>query len=133
MSCDIAEPKSEWLIDVNDVALGHITKQRRNEPGQWIWSKEQVHEPLIDTDTFEQVQALHRAKDSADERSPRRTPRGYALRLDGDARPAASEGLAASARTRHTPIRVALLSSLGYEPYDTPRACIRSAHRGSRK
>jgi len=74
------QPKSERLIDVNDVALGHTTKQQRNEPGQWIWSKEPVHEALIDTETFEQAQALQRAKTSADERSPRRTSRGYALR-----------------------------------------------------
>ena len=51
-----------------------------NESGKWIWSKQTVHEPLIDTGTFEQVQALHRAKGSADERTPRRTPRAYALR-----------------------------------------------------
>jgi site-specific DNA recombinase len=74
------QPKSELLIDVNDVALGHTTKQKWNEPGKWIWSKEPVHEPLIGIEAFEQVQALQRAKGSADERSPRRTPRGYALR-----------------------------------------------------
>ena len=74
------QPKSEQLIDVNDVALGHATKQTRNEQGKWIWSREPVHEPLIGTEVFEQVQALQRAKGSASERSPRRTPRGYALR-----------------------------------------------------
>jgi hypothetical protein len=35
-----------------------------NEPGKWIWSKELVHQPLIDTETFEQAQALQRAKTS---------------------------------------------------------------------
>lgn len=65
---------------MNDVALGHTTKQKRNELALWIWSKELVHEPLIDACTFEQVQALHGAKGSADERAPRRTPRGYPLR-----------------------------------------------------
>jgi hypothetical protein len=74
------QPKSELLIDVNDVALGHATKQKWNEPGKWIWSKELVHEPLIGTEAFEQVQTLQRAKGSADGRSSRRTPRGYALR-----------------------------------------------------
>jgi DNA invertase Pin-like site-specific DNA recombinase len=74
------QPKSELLIDVNDVALGHTTKQKRNEPDQWIWSKEPVHEPLIDAESFTQVQSTLCAKSSADERSPRRTPRGYALR-----------------------------------------------------
>jgi site-specific DNA recombinase len=74
------QPKAELLIDVNDVALGHTTKQQRNEPGQWIWSKEVAHDPLIDTETFQQVQALQQAKGSADQRAPRRTSRGYALR-----------------------------------------------------
>jgi site-specific DNA recombinase len=74
------QPKSELLIDVNDVALGHATKQTWNEPGKWIWSKEPVHEPLIGVEAFERAQALQRAKGSADERSPRRTPRSYALR-----------------------------------------------------
>ena len=40
--------KDEVLIDVDDVALGHATKQRWNEPGKWIWSEQPVHEPLID-------------------------------------------------------------------------------------
>ena len=74
------QPKSEVLIDVNDVGLGHTTKQTWNEPGKWIWSEQVVHQPLIDDETFKQVQALRRAKDSTDERSPRRTPRPYALR-----------------------------------------------------
>jgi site-specific DNA recombinase len=65
---------------VNDVALGHATKQTWNEPGKWIWSKEPVHKPLIGTEAFERAQALQRARGSKDERSPRRTPRGYALR-----------------------------------------------------
>ena len=39
-----------------------------------------AHEPLIDTGTFESVQALRHTKGSADQGSPRRTSRGYALR-----------------------------------------------------
>lgn len=74
------QPKSELLIDVNDVALGHAIKQKWNEPSKWIWSKQPVHEPLVDIEPFERVRALQRARGSADERSPRRTPRGYALR-----------------------------------------------------
>jgi site-specific DNA recombinase len=72
--------KDEVLIDVEDVALGHATKMRWNEQDNWIWSEQQVHEPLIEVEIFEQVQALRRAKGSADERSPRRTARPYALR-----------------------------------------------------
>ncbi len=29
--------RDEVLIDVDDVALGHQTKLRWNEPGDWIW------------------------------------------------------------------------------------------------
>ena len=31
--------KDEVLLDVDDVALGHITKLRWNEAGKWIWSE----------------------------------------------------------------------------------------------
>jgi site-specific DNA recombinase len=67
------QPKSEVLIDVNDVALGHTTMQRWNEPDKWIWSEQSTHEPLADDKTFKQAQALRCVKGSADERSPRRT------------------------------------------------------------
>lgn len=73
------EPKSEVLINVDDVALGHRTKQRRVEPGKWVWSEQPVHEPLIDDETFKRAQAVHAAKGASDERSPRRTSRGYVL------------------------------------------------------
>jgi site-specific DNA recombinase len=72
--------KSEELIDVNDVGLGHTTKLRWNDPDKWIWSERPVHEPLIDDETFKQAQALLRVKGAAGERSPRRTARPYALR-----------------------------------------------------
>lgn len=68
------------LIDVDDVALGHMTKQTWNDPDKWVWSERPVHEALIDEETFKQAQALQRAKGSADERSPRRTSRAHPLR-----------------------------------------------------
>jgi hypothetical protein len=37
--------KDEVLLDVADVAQGFVTKQRWNQPGQWIWSDRAVHEP----------------------------------------------------------------------------------------
>jgi hypothetical protein len=74
------QPKSEVLLDVNDVAQGHTTKQKWNDPSEWIWSEKPVHKPLIDEEIFTEAQALLRAKGSADERSPRRTDRAYALR-----------------------------------------------------
>ena len=39
------------LIDVDDVALGHETKLRWNDAGDWVWSSEPSHEPLVDPDT----------------------------------------------------------------------------------
>ena len=50
--------KDEVLIDVEDVALGHETKMRWNTRDKWVWSAEQVHEPLVDTETFEHAQQI---------------------------------------------------------------------------
>jgi DNA invertase Pin-like site-specific DNA recombinase len=72
--------KDEVLLDVEDVALGNVTKMRWNQPGEWIWSERPVHEPLIGVETFERAQAVRRARGASHERSPRRTPRPYALR-----------------------------------------------------
>jgi site-specific DNA recombinase len=72
--------KDEVLLDVEDVALGNVTKMRWNEPGQWIWSERPAHEPLIGVETFERAQAVRRARGASAERSPRRTARPYALR-----------------------------------------------------
>jgi site-specific DNA recombinase len=72
--------KDEVLLDVDDVALGHATKMRWNEPGKWIWSERTAHEPLIDTATFEQAQLLRLARGGTGQRGPRRTPRPYSLR-----------------------------------------------------
>ena len=43
------------LIDVDDVAPGHQTRMRWNDPDAWIWSDTIVHEPLIGTDQFQTV------------------------------------------------------------------------------
>lgn len=48
----------EVLLDVDDVALGHIAKMRWNPEDAWIWSETQVHEPLVDLETFENVRHL---------------------------------------------------------------------------
>jgi site-specific DNA recombinase len=52
------QPKHEILIDVEDVALGHRTQQRWNDPERWIWSDQVVHEPVIDTDLFQRAHAV---------------------------------------------------------------------------
>jgi site-specific DNA recombinase len=48
--------KDEVLIDVNDVALGHTTKQRWNDQDQWIFSDNLVHPPIVDAGTFTRAQ-----------------------------------------------------------------------------
>lgn len=74
--------KDEVLIDVEDVALGHETKMRWNTPDKWVWSAEQVHEALVDTESFEhaqQVLAAHGAGRATRERHLR-VSHPYALR-----------------------------------------------------
>jgi hypothetical protein len=43
------------LIDVNDVALGHMTKFRWNDNDKWRWSEKIVQPPIIDREIFDQV------------------------------------------------------------------------------
>jgi site-specific DNA recombinase len=50
--------KEERLINVEDVALGHETRQRWNTESEWVWSKRPVHEPLISLETYQQAQDL---------------------------------------------------------------------------
>lgn len=73
--------KDEVLIDVDDVALGHTTKLRWNQSDKWIWSAKIVHPPLIDRETFDQVQVMvsGRAAAPAGDK-PHRRQHPYALR-----------------------------------------------------
>jgi len=50
--------KDEDLLDPDDVALGHHTRMRWNPKADWIWSAEITHEPLVDADTFAEVQQV---------------------------------------------------------------------------
>ncbi|WP_433754721.1 recombinase family protein [Nocardia sp. CA-135398] len=54
--------KDEILIDVEDIALGHETRMRWNDRDQWVFSDHLVHDPIIDTDTFERAQQVLAAK-----------------------------------------------------------------------
>ncbi len=73
--------KDELLIDVDDVALGHETRMRWNAPDDWVWSTDVVHEPLVDTETFEQAQQLLAAKGAGRRtRERHRTRHPYVLR-----------------------------------------------------
>lgn len=73
--------REEVLVDVDDVALGHETRQRWNPESEWIWSAETVHEPLITPELFAEAQRQNRAgRQRAVDRMPRATRRPYALR-----------------------------------------------------
>jgi len=73
--------KDEVLIDITDVALGHLTKMRWNEADKWIYSNEIVHPPIIDDQRFQQAQQLLAAKNARHVvRRPRTSPRAYVLR-----------------------------------------------------
>ena len=73
--------KDEVLIDVNDVALGHLTKMRWNDADKWIYSDQVVHPPIIDDETFRQSHALLTARQGVRaEHKPHRSKRPYALR-----------------------------------------------------
>ena len=49
--------RDEVLMDVEDVAAGHQTKQRWNHTSDWIWSTESTHEALVSSEIFAAVQA----------------------------------------------------------------------------
>jgi hypothetical protein len=72
--------KDEVLIDVDDVALGHVTRLRWNGTDKWLWSQNPAHPPVIDRDAFDQVRAIITRRASAPAaRKPRRTKHPYAL------------------------------------------------------
>lgn len=53
--------RDEVLLDVHDVAAGHESVMRWNDKSEWVWSPSPTHEPLIDRETYDQVQALMRS------------------------------------------------------------------------
>jgi site-specific DNA recombinase len=73
--------KDEVLIDVQDVALGHTTKLRWNDSANWVWSEKIVHPPIIDRETFGQVQVMISGRTNKHaEHKPHRAQHAYALR-----------------------------------------------------
>lgn len=73
--------KTEVLLDIEDVAMGHETKMRWNPHQDWIYSAAPAHEGLVDDETFQQVQTRISAgaRRPDIERKPRRSKRNYAL------------------------------------------------------
>ncbi len=70
--------KDEVLVDVDDVALGHVTKMRWNQTDQWITSTGATHEPLVSRATFDAVQAAYGSRKGPRTRAPK-THRHYLL------------------------------------------------------
>lgn len=53
--------KDEVLLDVNDVAAGHVTKQRWNPDDAWQWSRDLAHDPIVDRETWQSAQDVFTA------------------------------------------------------------------------
>ena len=61
--------RDEVLLDVDDVALGHMSKMRWNDEDAWIVSETLVHEPLVDDELA--VAVRERLADRARSSGPR--------------------------------------------------------------
>lgn len=73
--------RDEVLIDVEDVALGHVSKMRWNDEGEWIYSDTLTHEPIVSDELFNAARTLAAAgRRRRVERKPRATARPLALR-----------------------------------------------------
>jgi site-specific DNA recombinase len=73
--------KDEVLLDVSDVAQGHVTKMRWNDDDKWIYSDHVVHPPIVDDQTFERARLLLAARNARQViKRPRSSPRAYPLR-----------------------------------------------------
>ena len=73
--------RDEVLVDVDDVALGHETKMRWNDEGEWIYSDALTHEPLVTNELFGRartIAAAGRGRHVERKRCP--SPRPFALR-----------------------------------------------------
>lgn len=63
--------RHEILMDVHDVALGHETRMRRNDPDAWIWSREASHQALITREQWAAVQVRLEANRRKATRQPK--------------------------------------------------------------
>lgn len=73
--------KDEVLLDVNDVAQGHVTKLRWNSQEEWVWSEGTVHPPIVSADDFMLAQRVLASRGGRHTSQTRkRTPRVYVLR-----------------------------------------------------
>jgi site-specific DNA recombinase len=72
--------RDDVLLDINDVAAGHVSRMRWNDPTRWVWSAQPTHQPLVDQASFQAVQARIATQSPRSSRTPRETPRPYLLR-----------------------------------------------------
>ncbi len=72
------QTRHEVLINVDDVALGHDTKMRWNDPQQWVWSAKPTHAAIVSTDTFDAAQEVFAGSQRAAVRR-QRTKHSYVL------------------------------------------------------
>ena len=72
--------RDEVLIDVDDVALGHASKLRWNDEGDWVWSDELAHQPIIDVETFTAAQLQITTSGSRQAKVTQRRRDDYVLR-----------------------------------------------------
>jgi site-specific DNA recombinase len=72
--------RDEVLLDIDDVAAGHVSKMRWNPRDQWISSAEPTHQALVSREVFDQVQARVAARSPTSPRAAQTSPRPYALR-----------------------------------------------------
>jgi site-specific DNA recombinase len=73
--------KQEVLLDINDVALGHVTKLRWNPAEAWVHSDQPAHPPIIDQNAFDDAQQTLRARGRGPaQHKPHRTSHPYQLR-----------------------------------------------------
>lgn len=53
--------KDEVLLDVEDVAAGHVTKMRWNPEDEWQWSREPAHKALVSMEDWKAAQDIFTA------------------------------------------------------------------------
>ena len=73
------QQKHEVLLDVNDVAAGHVTKQRWNPDDEWQWSTEPAHEAIISMDDWRAAQDVFASR-SRTAKPKRRRKNDYMLK-----------------------------------------------------
>jgi site-specific DNA recombinase len=72
--------RTDEVLDVDNVALGHAAKMRWNPADQWLFSEQIAHPPIIIREELEQAQAILAGRGSRTPHKPHRRPRVYALR-----------------------------------------------------